>query len=610
MINTQGIRAKWAVILCVVFTSVFSLLHRWNGSDDYGWEATVDGDSKGFYAYLPAVFIFHDLTFSFFQHPDNKSISRYYHPRFQINSSQGKVHKNYVGVALMLTPFFVTGHLLALATGEDTNGYSWPYMAMLITGALFYLSLGLWFILKLLRTFNFRDEVIAWSIFGISLGTNLLYYSAIHCAMAHVYAFSLTAVFLYSSRIYFIHNKTNAVIIAGLVLGLIALVRPVNLLVVLTIPLISGHWNLFISRLNDWIRNPIIVLVTFIAIVLPVSFQAILYYLQTGHFWVWSYGNEGFRFDDPQWINVLFSFRKGWFVYTPVMLLIIPGLVIMFRKSLYEGMWMFISLVLIIYITSSWWSWYYGDGYGLRSLIDIYPLFALPLAFSLEGFKNQFIKLGFRLFLITAVLLNLVQTYQYRYRIIHPDSMNFEKYVYIFLKTSERYRDVLSGGPDELFEPVSPKPFRSFRLVTDSSGCRWFENQPGFSDQCELVFNPGIEYGGDLNFLAEDVYSGEKNIYISARITRMELELNACKKALFICTVEDSSGVSDWHSAVSLNELPSDKTDVWRLREFGFRLPERDIKYKTVRFYLWNQEKKSFIITRFEIDFHRINQLP
>jgi hypothetical protein len=56
-----------------------------------------------------------------------------------------------------------------------------------------------------------------------------------------------------------------------------------------------------------------------------VSLQSIIYYLQSGYFFVYSYGREGFNFLDSHMIDILYSYKKGLFVYTPVTLIAMYG---------------------------------------------------------------------------------------------------------------------------------------------------------------------------------------------------------------------------------------------------------------------------------------------
>jgi len=58
--------------------------------------------------------------------------------------------------------------------------------------------------------------------------------------MSHVYSFAFIAAFLYYIKKFFDEGKTTTVIIAAVCLGIIMLIRPVNLLIILTIPFLAG----------------------------------------------------------------------------------------------------------------------------------------------------------------------------------------------------------------------------------------------------------------------------------------------------------------------------------------------------------------------------------
>ena len=96
--------ASLAIVLLV--TAFFAYFHRWTSEDKIGWEALIDGDSKGYYVYLPAYFVFDDPGMKFFEADSNKNIRRYYSERLMVETSAGVVVKNYAGVAFMIALFF------------------------------------------------------------------------------------------------------------------------------------------------------------------------------------------------------------------------------------------------------------------------------------------------------------------------------------------------------------------------------------------------------------------------------------------------------------------------------------------------------------------------
>jgi len=89
--------------------------------------------------------------------------------------------------------------------------------------------------------------------------------------------------------------------------------------------------------------------------------------------------------------------------------------------------------MLITYIFSSWWMWYYGGSFSSRVYVEYLPFFALATALGLQQIKTdkrKTVAIGM-LFLIIA--LCQVQSYQYRYYDIHYGDMTKEKYWKVFL---------------------------------------------------------------------------------------------------------------------------------------------------------------------------------
>ena len=67
------------------------------------------------------------------------------------------------------------------------------------------------------------------------------------------------------------------------------------------------------------------------------AIQSVIYKLSTGYFWVYSYGEEGFNFGSPHFIDILFSYKKGLFLYTPIYLIALLGLYFMYKKNKFEN---------------------------------------------------------------------------------------------------------------------------------------------------------------------------------------------------------------------------------------------------------------------------------
>jgi hypothetical protein len=165
-------------------------------------------------------------------------------------------------------------------------------------------------------------------------------------------------------------------------------------------------------------------------IILPWIPQLLYWKMVTGEWLYYSYGDERFFFSHPYVFETLFSFRKGLFIYTPLMLFALWGLIIL-RKRLPQfslAIWTFTALN--IYIISSWWCWWYGGSFGLRAYIEMFALWTIPMAVVMEKIlKSQLIlRIGGLAIIFFLIVLNLFQSMQYWNGALHWDGMNWNVY--------------------------------------------------------------------------------------------------------------------------------------------------------------------------------------
>ena len=131
----------------------------------------------------------------------------------------------------------------------------------------------------------------------------------------------------------------------------------------------------------------------------------LLYWKYTTGSFIYDVGSKWF-FLNP-WFRVLFGAEKGWFVYTPVAILMVAGFVRMTGRPFRKAVLVF--CLLNIWIIISWSDWKYGASYSTRALTHSYPVFALALACTVEAAFR--IKKGLYLIILTLLLivLNLYQ---------------------------------------------------------------------------------------------------------------------------------------------------------------------------------------------------------
>ncbi len=405
---------------------------NWGGTH---WRQIIGSDGKGYYAYLPAVFIYHDLNLGFFDNIENTYASK--ETRYDYRASDGKGHvfdKYFCGTAVVLLPFFLTAHAVSLLSGLPADGYSKMYQIAVNLAAVFYLCMGLVFLQRMLLLYNRNLSGIAFVLLCFTFGTNLFYYAVNEPAMSHVYSFFCITLFIYQFLRYSLEGRFSALYYGAFFYGLLLLIRPVNGLILFALPFVAGDYGSFKSSVRRIFSYPFQLLLLILIPLLVFSIQLFLYKAEAGAFFVDAYRLETFDWSHPQVLNILFSYKKGLFVYTPLILLSFVGLFFLFRESRFRFFSFLLFFGLLTYVLSSWWCWYYGGSFGLRAYVEYYSLFAILLSLGLASVKNKFISRTYRSVLVLAIFLSLLQTYQYRYYLIHWSDMNREKYWKVFLK--------------------------------------------------------------------------------------------------------------------------------------------------------------------------------
>jgi len=404
---------------------------KWGDKDR---KNVVVSDGKGYYAYLPAALIYHNLNLGFFDSIEGKYFDE--NTRYEYRSgAYGKtIDKYFAGVAVMQLPFFLAGHAITLMSNEAPDGYSKWYIICTCLGALFWLGVGLYYLRKLLRLHGASDGLSAFVLYTIFFGTNLYHYSVIEPCMSHLYSFSLVSMFLYFGKVWIDGGQKKYGFIAALLFGMIFLVRPVNVLAGLWLIYEARGMQVLKARKLEFLRKPTLTLLVLILMILPFTVQLAIWKIQTGHWFVNSYGDEAFHFLQPHVIDFLFSYKKGLFVYLPLTLIALLGIIPLWKSDRKRSVIAMLFFALIIYILSSWWQWYYGGSFGTRVVIEFLPMLSILLLVFLRSLHTTQSKIAAYTCIIALTLFCQFQTIQYRYMLIHWSEMTYEKYWDVFGK--------------------------------------------------------------------------------------------------------------------------------------------------------------------------------
>lgn len=412
-----------SIIIVLFILNCVKNVEQWKKEND-----VIKWDVISYYGYLPATFIYHDYTLRFTENHIGPQ-------KFIIWSDKapngGNVIRTTMGMSVMYSPFFFIAHAVAHFFEYDTSGYSEPYKLGLILSSIFYLTLGLFFLSKLLLKF-FNPFVSAWVIVITIIGTNLFYYVTYDSAMSHPYSFTLIILFLWCTLRWYETDSKRYILYIGLILGLITLIRPTNVVIGLVFILWGvKNYRDFINRTKYLVsKYKILFIIPLLAFIVWIP-QLLYWKSITGSFFYNSYGeNNKFFFNNPMIIKGLFGYRHGWLIYSPVMIFSVLGMIVLIKRFKEMLLPIVLTSSLFIYIIFSWWCWWYGGAFGMRAMIDIYGLLALPMAafftYTLE-WKKVF---RYTALLASAFLLviGIHHTDKFKHFSSHWDSMTKEAF--------------------------------------------------------------------------------------------------------------------------------------------------------------------------------------
>ena len=418
--------AVWLSLL-ITFAYSYQVLCR---SDFFTPKYVIAWDVNHYYDYLPATFILHDLKTM-----ESNDPNVIYWGLWLPNGNY--VNKTTMGVAFFYAPFFGVANILAEPLVYVKNGFTEPYSWALVISSIFYLFWGFFFLFKTLKKLDFSDLVTSIVIVIIGLCTNLYWYATFAAAYSHSYSFTVISLFLYLTILWHENPNVKNSIFVGLVSGLFSLMRPSNIIVVLVfifynVKKFGDIKGKFLFFLKEYKQILIIIACAFVVWV-P---QLIYWKVVTGSWFFYSYGDdEKFFFNDPKIYEVLLGWRKGWLIYTPVMVFSVVGLFMMPWKRKDFAIGIIVFFVLQIYIISSWWCWWYGGSFGMRPMIDVYGVMAIPFAVFLKWLfenKHLYVKIPLVLLLLWLTFRSTFNTYRYYTGAIHYESMSEKAYFYSY----------------------------------------------------------------------------------------------------------------------------------------------------------------------------------
>lgn len=356
---------EWMLFLLVFVISFHDAWVIGGGNTyDFFW---CSWDGLGYYQWLPAACIDRNLDWMIWTYPvaEGRAISLFT-----------------LGVACLQLPFFLAAHGLALFFGYPAMGFDPPYAVAMMAATATYAGMGVVLAYRLAARFADRTSALL-AVLAIYGGSNLFFYAVHQPLMSHVYSFFLVTLFCWTA-LRVIDGPKGADVVLFLVSGaLLVLVRQVNVFV-----FAFPFWMAWTSpgglgsACGNLVRRRGPLILGILLASLPWILQSMYWHHITGHWYAngYAYKQEFFEFGKMVPGMVLFSPRNGWFVYSPIFLPMMAILLVHAWRNTASARPVLLIFLLTVLLYSAWWCWWLGGAYGYRGLVDLYGLFAIPMA--------------------------------------------------------------------------------------------------------------------------------------------------------------------------------------------------------------------------------------
>jgi hypothetical protein len=603
---------------------VGSLFYVFMGKD----RGNYYGDAMGYYSYLPSAIIYgtlkepKDLPQGTVLSPGRSKV-RDYLSRILVSPKGYLMNQYTYGIALMESPFFLLAHAYEKVRGLPADGFDDIYNFSIQLATLFYAVLGLYILFLCLKRFFDKTSALL-GLCIIALGTNYLWFATLQAGMAHINIF-----FLVSSLLYYTiraHESPRFRYFSGaaLSLGMIALIRPTDALFI-TIPLLYNVYS--INTLKEKLRflyahKGKIVLAALLAV--PLVIPQLLYWKElTGHYLFYSYGeNQGFNWKHPRIYEGLFSYKNGWLVYCPVMILSIIGM--LWVKKLKPFFLIIVcSVPLFIYIIYAWYCYNYINGLGSRPMINISPLLAFPLVALISSAlrQNRFVLFGFTVVAVFLSAISVSYCMQQEKGILWSENSTKTFNLNMLFRYTMHYEDIVTYD-NEIIQPDKSK--LSFLRVLDSEDFEHFDNRNVTFDTFNRSKYYHLQNGDEYPEVALDI-KYEAEAFKDGKWLKLGGRFNAPAYSGFydnhmlVLEIKSDTGLYYWKGTVINNKigladqpLPEGGFTLFDVRQyiwgevyFFAPLPAQIRNGDMIHAHIWSLGRRDLLIDDFKIELYR-----
>lgn len=353
-------------------------------------------DEVQYFSYLRSLWFDRDVSFeNEYRHFFDAGVARDagFHETFLERTTETGRRINFgtIGCAILWAPFYAIGDVSArtlAAAGWDVrvDGYSLPYVAAVAYGSALYgflavlLSVGI--VARLARWWPALAPQATGAALAIWLGTPLAFYMYVAPPMSHATSAFAVAAFLLTWLVVRERWSAGGFVALGVLAALMAMVREQDAFFVAgpALDLAVTFWR-DRSRRVRLLRGAA---AGAIAGLLAYTPQALAYLALNGHLGPSRLVARKMTWTAPHALEVLAAPAHGFFVWTPLAVLALAGLILLWKhvppagRQVIIGLWLMAALQ--VYVAGSVESWTVAGAFGQRRFVALTAILVPGLA--------------------------------------------------------------------------------------------------------------------------------------------------------------------------------------------------------------------------------------
>jgi hypothetical protein len=373
----------WALLTVLFLLSLPAVTTRIYSSDEIQY-----------FSYLRSLWFDRDLSFeNEYRYFYERGVARSegFHETFLERQTETGRRINFatIGCAILWAPFYAAGDAVARITGAPADGFAKPYVAAVAYGSAVYGFLALVLAILAARRLGLPASGAAIAVW---LGTPLLFYMYVAPVFAHACSAFAVALFIYlwlRVREAWSPRGIAALAAAG---ALMAMVREQDAFFIAGVVVDFVLWASargLLRTLREKITAIAIAAAVFPLVYLP---QAIAYLVLNGHIGPHSSVGRKMNWVSPHALPVLFSPEHGFFVWTPLALIALLGVIAMVSVDFPPeggsdetsrgrmGLCLLLMALLQVYVSGSVESWTVAGAFGQRRFIALTAVMVIGYA--------------------------------------------------------------------------------------------------------------------------------------------------------------------------------------------------------------------------------------